>query len=63
MEMFYITRYEHNPNKTTEYYSGGGYWCDSSDVVSMRLYSDESDVKEIIINHTECDWHSVELRN
>lgn len=64
MQMFYITRYEHNPNKDTEYYVGGGRWLSiRSNRISPRLYDNEDFCKVVVQGLDECDWHSLDIQN
>lgn len=66
MKMYYITRYEHNPNKETEYYCGTGIWnsvAENVTRVKIQFFAEEVIVKMIIDEYTDCDWHEVEIRN
>lgn len=69
MKMYYVTRYEHNPNRQTEYYFGGGHFYPMSPPVnasnnmriSLRLYANVGLAKVLCKTYTETDWHEVDI--
>lgn len=62
VEMYYCTRYLHNPDKQTEYYVGGGVWAKKDlDRIRVRMYEKEGLARAVCDGYPESDWHSVQI--
>lgn len=62
MQMWYCVRHNHNPDKETLYYQGGGQWKPlRNDRMSLRLYTKEEMAELVIAELTDADWFSVDI--